>query len=100
MNYPSIVRPGIARIVGYDGLENFPYRHELADALADQVGKTRITPAGAVRNYAYLMTLCLQQSDSREQDLFREIAEIVEILRNSTAKEEGYKWMAMSTAST
>lgn len=90
---------GFARIVGYDGLENFPYRHELANALADQVGKTLITPAGAVRNYAYLMTLCLQQSDSREQDMFREIAEIVEILRNSAPNDEGYKWMALSTAS-
>ena len=87
-----------ARFVGYDGLENYPYRHKLADALADQVGNARITPAGAVRNYAYLMTLCLQQSDSREKDLFGEIAEIVEVLRKPS--NEGYKWMALSTAST
>jgi len=91
---------GFARFVGYNGLKNYPYRHQLADALADQVGKTRITPAGAVRNYAYLMTLCLQQSDSREKDLFREIAEIVEVLSNSNPSQDDYKWMALSTAST
>jgi hypothetical protein len=91
---------GFARIVGYDGLENYPYRNELADSLADVVGGTGIKPAGAIRNYAYLMTLSLQQTDSRAQDLLREIAQIIGRFSESTPSEDGYKWMALSTAAT
>jgi len=85
-----------ARIIGYMGLENYPYRKALADSLANAFSTKGVGDSGAIRNWVYMSTLALQQTDHRSDDLYTAI----ENLAKGFAKGgmPGYTWMALSTS--
>jgi hypothetical protein len=85
-----------ARITGYLGLENYPHRDALANSLADAFHKKGVSHSGAIRNWSYLSTLALQQTDHRSEDLFQAIENLVRGFEKSG--NPGYAWMALSTA--
>lgn len=85
-----------ARIVGYLGLENYPRRDALADSLADAFRKNGVTHPGAIRNWSYLSTLAIQQTDHRREDLLHAIGNLVRGFESGG--NPGYAWMALSTA--
>ena len=85
-----------ARITGYLGLENYPHRDALANSLADAFHKKGVAQSGAIRNWTYLSTLALQQTDHRSEDLFQAIENLVRGFEKSG--NPGYAWMALSTA--
>lgn len=85
-----------ARIIGYIGLENNPHRRKLADALAQAFSRKGVRQSGAVRNWSYLTTLVLQQTDHRSKDLYTAIENLVK--RFANGGQAGYSWMALSTA--
>jgi len=85
-----------ARIIGYVGLENYPYRNALADSLADAFSESSVGNSGAIRNWSYLSTLVLQQTDHRSDDLYTAIENLVKGFAKGGSP--GYCWMALSTA--
>jgi hypothetical protein len=85
-----------ARIVGYLGLENYPHREAMADSLAHAFQKKGVSQSGAIRNWTYLSTLALQQTDHRSEDLFQAIETLVRGFENGG--NPGYAWMTLSTA--
>jgi hypothetical protein len=85
-----------ARIIGYIGLENFPYRKALADSLANAFRTKGVRDPGAIRNWAYLCTLVLQQTDHRNDDLYTAIENLVKGF--AKGGNPGYAWMALSTS--
>ena len=86
-----------ARLVGYIGIENIPFRKQLADALAKAFAKKGVSNPRATRNWSCLCSLSLQQTEHRSEELYTAIENLAK--RFTGGADSGYGWMTLSTAS-